>query len=385
MGSRSAPPLAPSADYIGAKQASENLYGFNTQLDASRVNQFSPYGSQTWQRNSSFDEAGYNEALKNYENRNSLYYAANPDVKAAGMDAGAHWAKYGQHENRQGAYFDAPDKDKFTRNTWDYKVNLSPDQQKLFDANTGAQLQLSQLLGGLAGRTTDSLGKPLNLSGVPKLATDPFQFYGKGADAAYSQATRYLKPQLEQQQQGMEARLAEQGFVPGTPAYARAMTDFQTSQNNAFGDARDRATQFGAQWGSTAFGNQNNARTQGIAELLMQRQLPLNELNALRSGTQAQMPNNPAQYSTPNFNPVDIAGLTGQQYQNDLAQYNANQAGKTDWGGMLLQGGMGLAGLPVAGGGSLGGNMLGGLFSGLGSDPYSRIAGGKNFMGPMPG
>jgi hypothetical protein len=82
---------------------------------------------------------------------------------------------------------------------------------------------------------------------------------------------------------------------------------------------------------------QNQLRQQQITEMLQQRALPLNELNALLSGGQVAMPTFPGFNQSASSGGTNYLGAAGQQYNAGLDAYNAGQAG------------------------------MGGLFSGLGS------------------
>ena len=175
--------------------------------------------------------------------------------------------------------------------------------------------------GGSNQTTIDALTHKLygNIDGafdyskVPGLQTnagDPSQYYKTAADAAYDRQKQYLDPQVTQQQASLEARLGEQGFVPGTPGYARAMQTFQDTNNRSYAAARDSAIQQGVAAGQGIFsGNLQNANLNNTAsnstldQMLRQRNQPINELNALKTGQQVQ-------------------------YQNGIDQYNANVASK---------------------------------------------------------
>jgi hypothetical protein len=62
-----------------------------------------------------------------------------------------------------------------------------------------------------------------------------------------------------------------------------------------------------------------------MEELMTQRNMPINELNALRMGTGVQAPNiGTGQSPVPGMNPTDVLGQYGQQYQGQLAGYNAD-------------------------------------------------------------
>ena len=92
---------------------------------------------------------------------------------------------------------------------------------------------------------------------------------------------------------------------------------------------------------------QNRLRQQAIAEQQMRRGMSLNEMNALLSGQQVQMPTMPSFTAAGRAETPNILGATQMGYDAQLGAYNAQQAA--------------------------GSNMLGGLFS-LGSaalgNPY---------------
>lgn len=144
---------------------------------------------------------------------------------------------------------------------------------------------------GVAG----SLGA-LDFSGIPALQTsagDRDTFNQEAIDAAYGMQTRYLDPQVKQQQQALEARLAEQGFVPGTPAYNQAMQNFMDTNARAYAQARDSSILQGAQIGQGDYRNaisgatlNNSASAQALEQYLAKRNQPINERNALLGGDQ---------------------------------------------------------------------------------------------------
>lgn len=169
-------------------------------------------------------------------------------------------------------------------------------------------------------------------------------------DALYRQQERMLDPQFQQQQRALQSQLAAQGATPGTAAYDAAMGNFSDSQMRAYGDARDRAIVgrgaeqsrlFGQDLAAAQFGNQaagqsfnqqmqqaglaNSGRQQYIQEQLLERQLPMNELAAFYNMSGVQMP----QFGTPpgaNVAPTDVAGIYNNNYQGQLAAYQAQQS-----------------------------------------------------------
>lgn len=225
-------------------------------------------------------------------------------------------------------------------------TSLSPGQQQLFDANQSSQIGQAQLLDALTKRLQGDYASGADFSGVPELQTsagNPEQYNQQAADAMYSRAMRYLEPEQAQARSDMEARLAEQGFVPGTPAYERALQTISDSQSRARADARDSSLLQGLAAGQNLFSNNlanaqlnNTASGQSLAQLLQKRAQPLNELNAVRSGSQVQVPsaNAPSPIS---INGVDVAGINNQAYQQQLDAYNANVGSKNAQNASLSQ------------------------------------------------
>jgi hypothetical protein len=162
---------------------------------------------------------------------------------------------------------------------------------------------LQQKLGATAGNTAPT---------AVTSAGDPSQYYQQAADAAYNKQTTYLDPQVKQQQQALEARLSEQGFVPGTPGYQQAMQTFQDSNARAYQAARDSAVQQGMTGGQNMFQNSlSNANlSNGVGR---------------DSFSQALQSYN------------SLTGQAQTQYSNALDKYNADVASQNSNNQMLAQ------------------------------------------------
>lgn len=197
---------------------------------------------------------------------------------------------------------------------YEQNITLSPEQQELF----GNQEKMDSLMGQLGIKqlqgASDTLGTPLDLSTV-----------GGGQqeiqDALYRRSTSMLDPQFAQAEDKERSRLANQGFQVNDEGYDKAIGNFDRSKAFAYGDARDRAIVGG-----------QDARKQAVQEALLQRETPLNEINALKTGSQVQMPTFGA---TPGVNTApgtDFAGATtaaGQfsqgLYGNQVAEQNSTK------------------------------------------------------------
>lgn len=136
-----------------------------------------------------------------------------------------------------------------------------------------------------------------------------------------------LDPKFQQGRDALETKLYNQGVMPGTEAYARAMDQFGQQENDAYNQLL------------------LSGRGQAVQEALTQRNQPINEITALMSGGQVSQPsfmNTPtAQVAAP-----DVAGMTYQSYQmGPYAQWQNQQANNQAMiGGLFGMGGAALGG-----------------------------------------
>jgi hypothetical protein len=105
-------------------------------------------------------------------------------------------------------------------------------------------------------------------------------------------------------------------------------------------------------------------RQRALQEMLMQRQMPLNEFNAFMSGAQVQNPSFEGYTQGTGFNPANIYGAAQDNYQAAMNNYNAQMANRSNRTGGLL----GLAG-------SLGGSFFGPIGSAVGGKIGSMFGG----------
>ena len=313
-GSQQSAPAAP--DYRGAAQetAQGNLEAARAAAAANRVNQYTPYGSLEYTQ-SGTDQYG------------------NP--------------------------------------TWSARTNLSQVGQQLLDQQNAASLGLGSAINAQLGQVQNVMGRGFNPNTAPittnagraNLQTNPDYAGGMaGWDKATALLNQRLAPQMKQAADAQQAKLANQGIVPGTKAYENAMRVFNQGQNDLLNQAQLSAQQVGqnlfqqglagAQFGNAAqqqmFANQlananlgNAAQQQQFNQALTQYNLPLNTLGALRTGAQVQNPtfvNVPQQATTAG---ADILGATSATGNYNLGTYNAQQAAQSNLtGGLMNLGGM---------------------------------------------
>ena len=233
------------------------------------------------------------------------------------------------------------------------RQTLTPTAQKTLEAQQGVELSLANL--GSKGAQTASgvLDKPfsfggpdvqtsLDLSGIAKM---PVNAGMTGQEAIMAR----LNPSLARQRTTTETNLINQGLRPGMEGYDNAIRSLGEQET----DARTQAVLqglnldiganqqgFGQQLEAGKFGN--TAQQQALAEAIQLRQLPLNEITALMSGSQIQNPQFGA-YSGATVNAAPIfAGAQAQgqfdanTYNQQVSQANAQTAGMYSLGGAAL-------------------------------------------------
>jgi len=224
---------------------------------------------------------------------------------------------------------------------------LSPTGQQLQGLNDQTQVQLatasrdqSQRLGGL-------LGTPVNFDSAAPMRTS-FGANDFSADRQRVEQALFdrLTPQMDRRRDQLETQLRNQGFARGSAGWNQGMDDYNRETNDlrlatvAQGGS-EQSRLAGLDQAQASF--QNNARSQRIAEILQQRNQPINETTALMSGSQVSGPN---LVSTPQtgVGGVDLQGQINSNYQNQLNAYNQNR--QATMGGLFGVGGSIAGALP---------------------------------------
>ncbi len=250
---KDSPSPPPAPDYTGQAQATAagNLEAAQYATKANRVDQYTPYGSQTY---------------------------------TSGVNGDP--------------------------NKWRSDINLTPTGQQLLDYQNKASLGLGEQTGQALDRVDSSLSQPFDYGSVQEVQ-----------DQAYKAQTDRLDPQFAQQQAATETQLVNQGLRPGTEAYDNAMRNFNQGKNDAYGRARIDAINTAPQ-------------TYQMASSL--RNQPLNELNALRTGSQVTNPtfsNAPQQGQTAG---ADMLGATNSMYGQQVNAANAGAANAANFNNGLM-------------------------------------------------
>lgn len=179
---------------------------------------------------------------------------------------------------------------------------FAPEQQKIFETEQALQQKLGMLGLGAADLAGNTVNQPLDFN-----ATLGTQAHGRQGviDAMMS---RY-DTDLGQRREQINSDLIARGIPPGSKAYEVEMDRLSRGRN----DALQQAT-------IASDSKAMDERRQAITELLAQRQVPLNEISAFRSGSQIA----PLQFSNvagQNVGSAPIFGATQAAGQAAMDQY----------------------------------------------------------------
>lgn len=395
-GGKGSAPAAPDYTAAAEKQGQSSLEAIRAQTAANRPNQYTPWGSQTWTNNKTFDQTGYDKAMADYNasykpgTEGSWNYGGGGDSGGGMVYTPGTAGSYGMA---------APDRSKFEgQDNWTQTTTLNPETQRALDSQIKLQADRSELAGSFIDRVRSDLSTPFNWGGMPEagkaLNRTEFERVGTAPrlqtelDTSANPAERMrienalfdrMRPIHEQQNTALETKLINQGLTPGSEAYNRAFQrqgDQQSRERfNAlevggnemqrlfnmqlaegqFGNTA-KQNQQGLDINTTGFNNQvstnrfnqdqaiseyqNKLRQQAIAEENMKRLSSLNEMNALLTGQQVGMPSMPQFNASAAAQPTQYlpaAQLTGQA---NLDAFNAqNQSANSFTSGLFGLGG----------------------------------------------
>ncbi len=165
---------------------------------------------------------------------------------------------------------------------------FSAPQQAIYDQSNDTKLKLSQLSGQGAEALQGVVGKAVDFGGAPAAPGDYTSTRNQVIDAMMARPKEDYARAQEQKQSDLIAA----GIRPGTKAYDDQMQLLQ----RGFNDANTQAAVNSGVLTSQAYQMDMDRRKQAITEALAQRQVPLNEITALMSGSQVSNP-----FSTPGF------------------------------------------------------------------------------------
>jgi len=213
---------------------------------------------------------------------------------ALGNQAGAQYATQANRVNQTTPYGSlnySSSTDQYGNPVWSATQSVSPEVQNLVSGS---------------------------LSNLQSSLTNPA--YGINPGQSYTDAImQRLQPQLENQQESFDVKMANQGIPVGSEAYKRAYRDFSAGQN----DARTSAIVGGMNTGLSA-NKQAYDQQLANANLAMQKyNMPLAQLAAFQNVSQPGFVNPAAQSNVAGADITSAMGLTNQSQQANANAANA--------------------------------------------------------------
>lgn len=358
---KSSPPAAPDPVATASAQTASNVSTAAANAALNNQNQYSPYGSTTYQQTGSYTTPS-GETVPQY----SQYTQLSPLGQT--IFTGEQGISADLLGGAQGL---TPGAIAAASKPLDFNTPFSGSIQNWTKAGQALDTPLTSTIQG-APAAIANLQTPYDstLNQGPQLLSD------KTSDALYRKQATFLDPQWKQQGQLLQDQLSRQGIPVGSQAYNNAMDELNRSKTQAYQTASDSALAGGTQAAGNLFGmalagkgqalgqqgqvldaalsgqGLSNAQQQqafgqalsGQQQQLGQQQLaqsnPLQMLQALTGSappTQSQPLVSPTQSQV---SPTDVIGATGlssnaanQNYAAKTAQSNATFGGLASLGG----------------------------------------------------
>lgn len=211
---------------------------------------------------------------------------------------------------------------------------LHPNQQAMKDITDQAGIGFGQTALNQLGQVSGALGSPIDYSRFG----DPTQANEQTRQRVAESMFQRMEPLLDRDRDRIETRLANQGITQGSDAYNEIMDEERRARTDARLAIENQAL---GQMGQM-YGMEQGARNAAINELIQQRQIPLNELNAMLTQSQVQ---GPQFTNTPQTGmaPTDYMGAVYDSYAGQLQGYNQQMANQNSMMGGLF--GLGSAAL----------------------------------------
>ena len=216
--------------------------------------------------------------------------------------------------------------------------SLSPDQQAIFDSNERLQQGLLDTGEKQLGRVDAAFDTPWDTSNAPKVTN-----YGdmdNSNDVAEALRSRY-QPEMDKREQQRMDTLLTQGHTRGGSAWDTEKTDLNQQRNDFELASIVQSESEKRQNDQLQHSIESSDRGRYIGEQAYDRNVPLNETNALRSGNQVQ-PYQYQGYQGANLAPAPLFDATlaaGNFAQQNYANQTQAQGGMMGGLGQLAMAG----------------------------------------------
>jgi hypothetical protein len=225
-------------------QGQQNINTAETQAQLNAINTFSPYGSTVYQPGqidpSTGKPSSYN-ATQSLSPEFQQLFGTQTGLAQAVAGAGAPFAAAAPGMATTGA------------GILNRVGNLAGTLPTNIDLSAVPNIGMltpgsfrTDVTGGAGGQPLPSAVTGVN-SNFPQLVK-------QAQDAAYQSQTQYLDPQFKQQEESLRQSLGDQGVEEGSPAFSRAMGDFDRQKQMAYQSAQSQAVSAGNEQQRALFG-----------------------------------------------------------------------------------------------------------------------------------
>jgi hypothetical protein len=233
---------------------------------------------------------------------------------------------------------------------WTGNLALDPESQRALGSQQRVTSGRSGAAETLLGQATGSFQKPADWGALPEFGTlkgqgyDPQGARNRSEQALFQRQIGMIEPGLTQSEDARRTRLANMGISPegGSEAWNRAQQGMDATRSKAYSDAALSSIAGGGaeaqrelQLAGGASDYMNKGRQQAIAEMAQQRGMPLNELNALLTGQQVSMPQQPGFQAAQAAAATPFLGAAQAQGNFGLDAAKMNQDSGPDIGTLL--------------------------------------------------
>jgi hypothetical protein len=185
---------------------------------------------------------------------------------------------------------------------------LSPEQQQIFEGDQAIAMDYMDLANSKVPELQDAYSTPFDYQDIEDLRL-------RSEEALMGR----LQPYLDRDYDARRTQMLQAGFNPDTEAWDRDMDDFSRRSTDA-------------QLAVIGQSGQEADRNLAVASYL--RNLPYNEIQALRSGSPVANPQFPG-FAGSQASAADILGAANSQYAADIQKYSNDQAsGASLFGGI---------------------------------------------------
>lgn len=218
-------------------------------------------------------------------------------------------------------------KDKFGGFSTPGYAGLNDQQAAIINQTQGQDFSLGGYAQGQLGNIEQAYNQPFDWNGLP---TQPVQgdfnnWRQEQIDANYDLYAQDMDPEFQRELLDFEETAMQRGWTPGSNVYEREKSRIESRQARDRQAAKTGAINLSGQTAGQFYDIGTAARGNALSEGMMQRNMPLNEFNALRDAQSGM--------GIQNLGYAQARGLADQAYQHQLGVIRNTPRGGGGGGG----------------------------------------------------